>query len=730
MRFAKGFGQRVRDERTGATKIVSAEEMPAFLAANQQTLDKRDKTEQGLVDAWQQSAQIQQNLLKQKAAEEAQKRAEQLKRSELDASINDRDVKNRLAYNSQRIQEQSNLRRDNLQRGSMQDAMTRFAQEMDLKNRGQAQSYQNSRDQLRLQKRSQDNSMFNAEAGRELSREQMEQSAAQFADKMGLDYQRLSLDQQQFLMNQAQQNEQFNATNARAYDQMGQQQGQFDATMQQRTAEQLGRMDLDWARFDADGDYRQQSLAQAAELAMIRNDESSRQFDATMGERVQSRLQGADEFNRVQSLRENESNMSMSEVAASRQRKIQELLSIGGNANLTPAGKKTIQKYRNMLGGMLKHGAQLRPQARAEMLQNILDKLQNEYLEGEQQPLVTSQALSESNVVRHPELGIYGDFDPNTGRTNWMSSGGKEAGAAAASDPFGNFMQVDPAQQVVTEMAEDPKLWRDALQQAEKELIALAPIGEDGNVTPPSRSQVIERARQGIDEEIEMRREMQRRLTPPDTRGTEMGRRMADPAVRQRFKELEAQAFGNKPAEMPATPEQVFNELGGEATMAGQAAMSPEAQAWQPPQQRQQTAPDVQAGINQETSRQIEEPLVGMVQQLMGEDFDAAGSIQQHLQEMKETPDKTRLHVLEAPDKVIDVWKNNGAQVIPNIRFERGEIDDGTFAQLPPLWVDEKGEIKLKQNMLDYLKSKQRGQQWEKELKNLPKKTPNFQGVK
>lgn len=278
-RLRDNFLNRVRDNVSGGTRLVSDEEMPAFMADQQAGMQRYQQAQQGLMDAWGQGASIQQALLKQKAAQEAAARDEQLKRDQMAMDARDRNVKNRLSANQQRIQEENYLRGDALQRAGMQDAMTRFAQDMGFKERAQEQNVANAQEQLRLQRQAQDNAMFNAEAGRQLTREQMEQSATQFADRMGLDYQKLDLDQQQFLLNLAQQSSQFDTTNQRAYDQMRQDQGQFDASLDQRAGQFLAGMDLDWARFNQDARYRADALSQARDLAMMKDAEDRRQFD-------------------------------------------------------------------------------------------------------------------------------------------------------------------------------------------------------------------------------------------------------------------------------------------------------------------------------------------------------------------------------------------------------------------------------------------------------------------
>lgn len=705
------FGTRVRDEATGATKIVFDDEMPAFLAANQQQIQKREATKQGLAQAWQQSAQIQQNLLKQKAAEEAAKRAEQLKRDELDASVRDRDIKNRLSYNSQQIQERAGLRRDNLQRASLQDAMTRFAGEMGFKQRAQDQNFSNAQQQLRLQQRAQDNSMFNAEAGRELTREQMQQSATQFADRMGLDYQKLDLDQQQFLLNLAQQNSQFDATNRRAYDQMDMQQGQFDATMQQRTAEALAKMDLDWARFDSDGAYRQESLAQAAELAMIQNQERGRQFDLGLAEQVRGREQQDQYNNRRMDLAESEFGLSAGEVADKRRVQVQQALNMAQNLN--PEGMKKLQEYKNKVGGMLKAAGNLRPQQQAEMYGQILNQLDSEYWDAYQQPMFTPQNDVDARSVDTPAgPGLY---DAETGRVDVFNMGD----SAATVGPV-DLTQPVTKQQISSELMKNPEkydayesqvitglqesydeqmtLWQDA---ESKRVLPTDPANPYKKPVPPTNDDVKAAMEQGIISMVERRNTVRGLTQPqiPQNAGTLMGQRMDDPAVQAQMRDLQIKAFGTTPQDQQTSPE------------VQQIMQSPEAQDWAPKGQQSKPAKKpINPPRQQQTLGARKQPKITSfkmdkdVYKVM-DDLGISDSRKQVAAGRQRAIEENKPHVSNAKKQHLDLWKKQGARVIPNQVFEN--LNEDMVNSVPLLWLDEQGIFQTKVDLVKRLRAQQ-----------------------
>lgn len=693
MALKDNFAKRVRDNRTGATRLIHDGDMPAFLAQQQLQAQQQQAQQQGLAQAWQQSAQIQQNLLKQKAAEEAAKRAEQLKRDELDAAIRDRDIKNRLSYNNQRIQEQAGLRRDNLQRASLQDAMTRFAGEMGFKQRSQDQNFSNAQQQLRLQQQAQDNSMFNAEAGRELTREQMQQSATQFADRMGLDYQKLDLDQQQFLLNLAQQNSQFDATNRRAYDQMDMQQSQFDATMQQRTAEALAKMDLDWARFDSDGAYRQESLAQAAELAMIQNQERGRQFDLGLAEQVRAREQQEQYNNRRMELAESEFGLSAGEVADKRRKQVQQALNMAQNLN--PEGMKKLQEYKNKVGGMLKAAGKLRPQQQAEMYGQILNQLDSEYWDAYQQPMFTPQNDVDARSVNTPAgPGLY---DTQTGRVDVFKMG-DSAATVGPVDPT----QPVTYQQVATELYSDREAYEayesqviTSLNESYNEQMKLWQEAENKKVlptdknpyqkpVPPTNADYSAAMEQGIRAMVD-RRNSVRRLAVPVAPQAQIG----GPSL----------SLGRTPQNQQTSPE------------VQQIMQSPEAQNWAPKGQRSKPAKKpINPPRQQQTLGAKKQPKITPfkmdkdVYKVM-DDLGISDSRKQVAAGRQRAIEENKPHVSNAKKQHLDLWKKQGARVIPNQVFEN--LNEDMVNSVPLLWLDEQGIFQTKVDLVKRLRAQQ-----------------------
>lgn len=686
------FAKRVRDNRTGATRLVQQDDMPAFMAEQQLQAQQQQAQQQGLAQAWQQSAQIQQNLLKQKAAEEAAKRAEQLKRDELDAASRDRDIKNRLSYNSQRIQEQAGIRRDNLQRASLQDAMTRFADEMGFKQRSQDQNFSNAQQQLRLQQRAQDNSMFNAEAGRELTREQMQQSASQFDDRMGFDFQKLDLDQQQFLLNLAQNNSQFDATNRRAYDQMDMQQGQFDATMQQRTAEALAKMDLDWARFDSDGAYRQESLAQAAELAMIQNQEQGRQFDLGLAEQVRGREQQEQYNNRRMDLAESEFGLSAGEVANKRRVQVQQALNMAQNLN--PEGMKKLQEYKNKVGGMLKAAGRLRPQQQAEMYGQILNQLDSEYWDAYQQPMFTPQNDVDARSVNTPAgPGLY---DAETGRVDVFKMGDSTQALGPVDQPV-------TVQQVATELYSNPeayeayesqvitnlneayqeqqKLWQDA---ENKRVLPNDPPNPYPKPVPPTAADYNAAMQQGIRAMVD-RRNSVRGLAVPVAPQSQIG----GPSL----------SLGRIPQDQQTSPE------------VQQIMQSPEAQNWAPKGQQSKPAKQQQTlgakaptrATKKISSRALANPAISGQLQALGI-ADAGVQFAGGMKKAKK--DKKLLHIDQAGPAELAFFEKQGGQVIPNAALET--VTDEIVSQLPLFWIDEEGIFHHRSEAMEKLEKQNR----------------------
>lgn len=681
-----GHGQRVRDVKTGMKTIVQPEDMPAFIAQQQMQGQQIQQTQDDLGQAWNQSAQIQQALLKQKAAEAEAKRAEQLKRYELDASIRDRDVKNRLSYNSQRIQEDAGLRQSDIQRSGLQDAMTRFSEEMGLRAKTQDQSNQNSRYGLYLQQKAQDNSMYNAEAGRDLTREQMEQSAVQFAEKMGLDYHTLDMRQQEFLLQLSQQDSQFGTTNERAYAQMDQSQGQFDATLDQRASQHLAGMELDWKRFESDAVYRKNSLDQARSLAQQEIDQRGTQNTATNDWRNRSLDASTASDSRQQDRREMESDMDMSQIANSRRMEIQRVLSMGQNLN--PEGQKKLSEFKNKIMAMMKSANNLRPNQQAEMYQGILNQIEEVYWEGFQLEPRTPQNEVDSRTV-HTPAGP-GLFNPQTGQVDVYPT---ETDVPKPADP----LEPITPQTISKMLTDDPKAQQGLIATVQEGLQGEKQARWDawndiknnsleGNAGPePSRVVTPEELQSGIRASIEKQAAMQDSIR----------RGGLTPEQRQSLIAPQAKVGGSN---LSMGRHDSFGSPPPMSIEADQIMQTPEAQNWQPGSSG--TAYVWEPAASGKVTKQDPHGFIGQAADFTSDPKAAFASGRQKALK------SNKPHVSTATKEHMGKWQEHGGQIIPNSAL--ADLTEETLAGLPQLWVDEGGTFHFKVEFVKEIKESER----------------------